>query len=665
MNHAPASLKSSRAKEQFNLAEIERLVELLPQAAILVNGRSQQVILANNQIVTLSGFSRHEIEKANLPAIFQPAELIGNLLRSDGESAAIELELIRRGRPPVAVIAEARALSLRHKRYLIQVTSKDALMLDSVEEQWKSQIWNYLQQLASNLISSTDLQTAWDLLLRSGQMVTTADALAIYQLQENELGLVRSAALGVDLPDNLPASDLIHLRSGQVWNMHQRTQGLLHRSAREREITCLASAPLGDQNALTGLLVVGWRRPVSQQSCLPMATLLAYLADFVLQEYSRRAHQEQKLRHSLRLEQIYLTLQNAIHDNIVVLDADLRILWLNRAAETCLGYTSDEAAGYPGNSVLGGPENLAQALELACQGVPTDNLQDVRLIRRDGSNFLAQISILPSKVADRLDAILVLFQDLSETERFQVHSQQLEERALLGEVTAVFAHEVRNPINNISTGLQLVTLNLPPQDPNQETLSRLQQDCDRLADLMKSVLAFSRPTDYAMEPLDLGTLVRRLLDRMRPRLNGARVNGVLQIANDLPEISGNTRALEQVLSNLFTNAMQAMSENGGTMTVRIRSLERSAGRQVVEATITDTGPGIPPGQIERIFQPFFTTKSGGTGLGLAITKRIVTAHKGNIQVSSVPGGTVFTLQFTGLPSQSRQDAAPGVSNTHD
>jgi signal transduction histidine kinase len=108
--------------------------------------------------------------------------------------------------------------------------------------------------------------------------------------------------------------------------------------------------------------------------------------------------------------------------------------------------------------------------------------------------------------------------------------------------------------------------------------------------------------------------------------------------------------------------MQAMSENGGTMTVRIKSLERSGGRQVVEASITDTGPGIPPGQIERIFQPFFTTKTGGTGLGLAITKRIVTAHKGNIQVSSVPGGTVFTLQFTGLPSLSRQDADLGVSN---
>jgi signal transduction histidine kinase len=233
---------------------------------------------------------------------------------------------------------------------------------------------------------------------------------------------------------------------------------------------------------------------------------------------------------------------------------------------------------------------------------------------------------------------------------------------VLGEVTAVFAHEVRNPINNISTGLQLISLNLPAQDQNQETLSRLQQDCDRLEELMKSVLAFSRHSDYVMEPLDLGQLVRRLLERMRPRLNGARVTSDLHIAKELPEISGNSRALEQVFSNLFNNAMQAMSENGGTMTVKLRSIEGSSGRRVVEVSVSDTGPGIPPEFLERIFQPFFTTKTGGTGIGLAITKRIITAHKGNIQVRSIPGATVFTLQFTALPARNNPEDGLVLNN---
>jgi signal transduction histidine kinase len=152
-----------------------------------------------------------------------------------------------------------------------------------------------------------------------------------------------------------------------------------------------------------------------------------------------------------------------------------------------------------------------------------------------------------------------------------------------------------------------------------------------------------------MEPLDLGQLIRRLLDRMRPRLSGARVTADLQITKDLPEISGNPRALEQVFSNLLNNAMQAMSENGGVITVKLRLLEGSTGRRVVEVSVSDTGPGIPPEILDRIFQPFYTTKAGGTGIGLAITKRIITAHKGNIQVRSIPGATVFTLQFTALP----------------
>ncbi len=649
MSFAPSSPKPSRTNEQFNQAEMERLVELLPQAAILVNGKSQQVLLANNKILTLSGFSRHEMETARLSAIFQPVEAIASLFQSDAEPVSLELELVRRGYPPIAVVVETRVISLRHNRYLIQVTSKDELILKSAEEHWKTQIWGYLQQLSSDLISSPDLHTAWKLMLRSGQLITSADTLAIYSLQSEDLGLLRTVAIGIELPEQLPTSDLMHLRNGRVWQLHQRSLGMLHRAAREREISCLASAPLGNQKGLTGLLVLGWRQPTAPQSCLSMTKLLAFLADLTLQKYTHRDLQQAMLNQSLRIEQIFLVLQNAIHDNLVVLDAAFKVLWLNRAAEITLGYTSQEVAGHSGESILVGPDQLAQAFELARQGIPTDNLTGLHLVRRDGNTFLAQISILPSRVADRLDAILVLFQDLSEAERIQEHSRQLEDRAVLGEVTAVFAHEVRNPINNISTGLQLISLNLPAQDPNQETLSRLQQDCDRLEELMKSVLAFSRHTDYVMEPLDLGQLIRRLLERMRPRLSAARVTADLQIAKDLPEISGNPRALEQVFSNLFNNAMQAMSENGGTMTVKLRSLEASSGRRVVETSVSDTGPGIPPEILDRIFQPFYTTKTGGTGIGLAITKRIVTAHKGNIQVRSIPGATVFTVQFTALP----------------
>jgi signal transduction histidine kinase len=182
-------------------------------------------------------------------------------------------------------------------------------------------------------------------------------------------------------------------------------------------------------------------------------------------------------------------------------------------------------------------------------------------------------------------------------------------------------------------------------------IARLQQDCDRLGELMKSVLAYSRPSETEMEAVNIGMLLSRLVERQRPRMSRAKVESKIQIEASTPQVYGNPRALEQVFTNLVTNAIQAMGENGGTLAVRIQTVAGSADRRFVRVEVADNGPGIPKEHQERLFQPFFTTKSDGTGLGLAITKRIITAHKGNIQVSSFPGGTVFQVYLPALETE--------------
>ena len=216
---------------------------------------------------------------------------------------------------------------------------------------------------------------------------------------------------------------------------------------------------------------------------------------------------------------------------------------------------------------------------------------------------------------------------------------------MLGEVTAIFAHEVRNPINNISTGLQLMALSLPKNDPNQEAITRMLQDCDRLAELIKSVLAFSRTNDYEMEALDLPLLLQRLLERLKPRISRLNIRHDLQVEPGCLPINGNLHALEQVFNNLITNALQVMSETGGSLVIKAQPILTSEGRNCIEVSVADTGPGIPKELQERIFQPFFTTDRNGTGLGLAIAKRIITAHRGNIRLTSFPGGTIFHVQI--------------------
>ncbi|HIE57797.1 MAG TPA: hypothetical protein EYP88_06165, partial [Anaerolineales bacterium] len=250
----------------------------------------------------------------------------------------------------------------------------------------------------------------------------------------------------------------------------------------------------------------------------------------------------------------------------------------------------------------------------------------------------------PVKQNNKILGVLFIFQDISEHERTKIRTQQLEQRALLGEVTAVFAHEVRNPINNISTGLQLMALNTPKEDTEaHEMIQRLLGDCTRLTNLMESVLTFSRTGNYNFAPLDLGSLLERLLKRWRPRMERLGIQYHVKIAPDTLPVRGDQRSLDQVFTNLISNAVRVMGKQGGTLAVKIGPHFSSGGKAFTQVDISDTGPGIPEEMRKQIFEPFFTTSPNGTGLGLSITKEIVTAHRGRIDLTSFPGGTIFHI----------------------
>ena len=134
-------------------------------------------------------------------------------------------------------------------------------------------------------------------------------------------------------------------------------------------------------------------------------------------------------------------------------------------------------------------------------------------------------------------------------------------------------------------------------------------------------------------------LGRNLLGK---RMTKGDVKPIFQENPEAPKVMGNWRSLEQVFTNLISNAVEAMEKTGGTLAIKISPC-LVADRPHVEVSISDTGPGIPEEIRKRLFEPFVPNKSGGTGLGLAITKRIVIAHRGNIDVSSVPGGTIFRV----------------------
>ncbi len=410
----------------------------------------------------------------------------------------------------------------------------------------------------------------------------------------------------------------------------------------------LASVPLGQAGAWFGLLVAADEQSTASEDLMALLDILGANLSTALQHYLLIANLTQTIQNVQKSITIHDTIAENAQEGIILLKPDLTIVEMNPAAELILGYACQEVIGTSIDSILIGAETINTALISAIQGIPTHNLGNINLHRRRGQSFAAHIQTIPVLAGEELASIVVFLSDVSENEQIRVRTQQLEQRAVLGEVTAIFAHEVRNPINNISTGLQLMGMNLQPDDPNQELIGRLQHDCSRLTHLMESVLSFSRPMEYKLEPTDLGMLLRRILDRWEPRMARVNIKPIFLPTPEIPQVNGDARALEQVFTNLISNAVQAMSSNGGTLAIKIELIRPQIEHPQVVVSVSDSGPGIPDEIRDHIFEPFVTTNPQGTGLGLAITKRIITAHKGSISVSSFPGGTMFQISVPAI-----------------
>jgi two-component system, NtrC family, sensor histidine kinase AtoS len=634
-------------------SELEALLDSLPQAALVFDAQTWRIQLANQKSIDATQYHRQDLVGLDVRKLFAggpentagiptlPAQpCLNRLVRHDQTQLTVRLS----------------TSPLKHKETFNLLFIEPAGTLpDSPDQAGLSPFWDSLIKLFGS-DNDENLLTALKRALAAARNLTGADVLVVYRLVEKDTLIPHLASDGAShlLPSHLNVQDLVYLNHAMLWETGKHPACQLYRAARAAGIHYLASAPVGQKNAVSGLVVLASQHSSPPESILETTRLLATAVDAIIQNETRLTNLRSDLQQQTSQARTLTSIAERVQEGVMRLSPALMIRSLNPRMEEMLGYTSREVAGQLAEQILIGHDSLHAALLQAQKGEPIFNFGDARFFRRDGEAFLAMLRIFPVAPADRVEEILVFIQDLSERETIRTHTQELENRALLGELTAVFAHEVRNPINNISTGLQWMTMNLKPDDPNQESITRMQQDCDRLEELIKAVLAFAKPTEYEMESLDLPLLLRRLLDRLRPRMLDKHVQCDLRVEPDCPLVLGNLRALEQVFSNLINNALQAMSEAGsGNLALKVQSVHAEEGVENVEVSIADTGPGIPKEFQERIFQPFYTTKRDGTGLGLPLSQRIITAHKGNIQFSSFPGGTIFTVRLPAAKTERR------------
>jgi PAS domain S-box-containing protein len=629
-------------------AEIETLLNNLPQAAVIVNNSNNRVYLANTKATELTAYTRSELSEVDYHSLFQ---VINTETAEAGEQSEENqnpstIELLKRGGSKSMVQVSFTPLGDHNKFSLITFELDEQYRLHKQEEERYRSLWDHLNQL-SKAVLSTELEKSLSLILAVGRELTGASTLFIYQINSQNPNLRKITSAGADhnFPDEITAQDFSYLQSPFLWIKGKRAVISLHRLAHSSNFSYLASVPIGETNAYIGLLAAMGENSAPSTNLLPQLTFLSSQINTVIQGHALntqlRGDIQEYMTKLLENNAVY----NSIEDGVIILSPEQIIQSLNPSAELYLGYATEEVSGQKIENVLIGSEDLKAAFQVAQNEQRIGSIGSLKLFRRNGESFQANLRIIPIFNDTALNKIIILFHDLSEQEEYRLKNQQLEQRALLGEVTASFAHEVKNPINNIFTGLQLLAINLPQDDPNQKNIARIEEDCERLTSLVKSSLTFVRPMEYKLESITLSQLISNLLERWRSRLVKLNIKYQVQADKSLPIIEGDFRALEQVFTNLINNAIEAMESSGGMLSIKIRHVQEKEEQAHIEVSISDTGPGIPAELREKIFEPFFTTKQHGTGLGLAIVKRIVTAHRGSIYVNSILGGTNFVVQF--------------------
>jgi two-component system sensor histidine kinase PilS (NtrC family) len=229
---------------------------------------------------------------------------------------------------------------------------------------------------------------------------------------------------------------------------------------------------------------------------------------------------------------------------------------------------------------------------------------------------------------------IFIFQDLSEIKQMEESLEKSKRLALIGEMAAGLAHEMRNPLASIAGSIELLTQGLVLDETDKRLMQIILRGKDQLDSFVRDFLLLARPIPEKREPVNVYEITSEVLDNLKLSNDWSEKITVVQKLENKINIMANKEQIRQVIRNLALNAVQAMKEEGGTLSIEIKEKYLEDRKEYVEIKIGDTGQGIEVEDMKKVFEPFFTNKEKGTGLGLTIVGRIVEGYKGKIKIDS-------------------------------
>jgi PAS domain S-box-containing protein len=433
------------------------------------------------------------------------------------------------------------------------------------------------------------------------------------------------------------AQQTLHLPEAQ-----QRTAALL-------DLNYYLPCRVQDGSTTYTIAVIGLGRTIggdflSSEDVELLESLASYIG-IALQNASLYARLEAKIGEFERLKEFNENIVESINIGILALGLDDRIESWNAQMEAMYALSRAEAIGQPLASVF--PPEFIEALEGFRNEQGVHHLYKFPLTTRAGEQRIANIAIAPLLSRDFVSVgRIILVDDITERVSLETQLAQADKLTSIGLLAAGVAHEINTPLAVISSYAQMLSKQLKGDARLGPVLEKITQQSFRAAEIANGLLNFSRTSTTEFRETNLNQVIRDTLSLLEHQFKTAQIVVDLDLAGELPPIYGNPGKLQQVFLNLLLNAKEAMPSGG-----RLRVATMVNGH--VEALVTDSGSGIAPEHLKRIYDPFFTTKTmpkpgdrRGTGLGLSVSYGIIQEHAGKIYVESAVGaGTTFHLEF--------------------
>lgn len=304
------------------------------------------------------------------------------------------------------------------------------------------------------------------------------------------------------------------------------------------------------------------------------------------------------------------------------------------------------------------PENLdkfKRKLAKANENHSSIPFIEEQFLRTDGTKFNAEIAMIPFSNGSKI-ALQIIFRDITErkkadedlrkayaeikrTQQALINSEKL---AALGRFSAGIAHEIRNPLANISASAQFCMSKFEIDNNMKKHFDVILRNTESANRIIKELLDFTSPRETVLELGNINMVLERAIEMVKPRCSKHNINLVKKIQNKIPLLPINDKKLEEAFMNFLSNAIEAMPK-GGTLTVESCFDENE---NSIIVNFTDTGCGISKDDLNKVYEPFFSTKDDGTGLGLSLAYHNVDAHSGDINIESKKGcGTTFSISF--------------------